>query len=183
MNRSVPSYLSTGMPTAAGARQAIKAVPQLDLERFAGRWHEIARLPSPLQRATDRKVALEIAHAGTGLCLRLLARQADGTERGARAALRRRFPVEEPGQFQRSTAPSWLRWLPSSWQPLWVLAVDRDYRWAMLGEPGRQGLWILARDATMERSVLETLKGKARGLGYDLAPLILSGELRSYLPL
>lgn len=184
MNRSVPSYLSTGMQAPAGARQAMKAVPQLDLERFLGRWHEIARLPSPQQRANDRKVTLELVQSGRdSLCLRRLARQPDGTDRGAQAQLRRRFPIEEPGQFEQGAAHAWLRWLPSTWKPLWVLALDRDYQWAMLGEPQRRGLWILARDAAMERSMLEALKGKARGLGYDLAPLILSGELRSYLPL
>ena len=40
-----------------------------------------------------------------------------------------------------------------------------------------------ARDLKLNLgSVLETLKGKARALGCDLAPLIVSGELRSYLP-
>lgn len=61
--------------------------------------------------------------------------------------------------------------------------MDRDYGWMMLGEPDRRSLWMLSREPTMERTVLETLKSKARSLGYDLAPLIVSGELRSYQPL
>ena len=183
MNRPLPTSYSPGLPVPPAARPAMKAVPQLDLDRFLGRWHEVARLPSASQRLTDRHITVELARgAGGGLTLRRLARQPDGTDRGTKLHLRRRWPIEEPGQFQLSAAPGWLQWLPSAWQPWWALALDRDYQWAMLGDPRRRGLWILGRDAAMERSVLETLKGKARALGYDLAPLIVSGELRSYLP-
>ena len=102
------------------------------------------------------------------------------SERVQDTLARRRFPVEEPGRFQRTTAPAWAQWLPSAWKDLWVLATDADYQWLMLGEPRRRELWILSREPTMERQVLEALKSVARGLGYDLAPLVVSGRLQSF---
>lgn len=178
------AYLSVGMAAAEKALAPMKAIPQLDLERFAGLWHEIARLPTPSQHAGDRRITVTFApQPETRLEITTRCEQADGTVRTTRIHARRRYPVEEPGQFQRRTGPAWLATLPWAWSDYWILALDRDYRWLMLGDPDRRGLWVLSRDPTMERAVLETLKSKARSLGYDLAPLLVSGELRSFQPL
>jgi apolipoprotein D and lipocalin family protein len=160
---------------------AVKAVPQLDIAQFAGRWHEIARLPSPLQRLTDRDIRLDIEPLDADQYrLRRSCTDPDGSERRQDFHARRRYPVQEPGQFQRTAAPAWAQWLPSTWKELWVLAVDRQYQWLMLGEPRLRELWMFAREPQMERQVLEALKSTARGLGYDLAPLVVSGQLRSF---
>ena len=47
-------------------------------------------------------------------------------------------------------------------------ALDPDYQWAMVGEPGRDYLWILSREPSMDRALFEQLKAKAEGMGYDL---------------
>ena len=176
--------VSSGIARTERDSASIKAVPLLDLDRFMGRWNEIARLPSPAQRETDQQIALIFSHRDEHLVLvKQVCVQADGSPRELTSVVRRRYPIEEPGQFQRRHGPSWLGWLPSMWEEIWVLAIDRDYRWVLMGDPQRRNLWILSRDMTMERSVLETLKSKARAMGYDLAPLIVSGELRSYQPM
>ena len=177
----LPATLSASVALSVTTPTVMKAVPQLDIARFAGRWHEIARLPSPLQRLTDRDIRLDIEPLEADhYRLRRTCVGTDGNERVQDIQARRRYPVEEPGQFQRSAAPAWAQWLPSTWKDLWVVAADRHYQWLMLGDPRLRELWLLAREPQMERQVLEALKSTARGLGYDLAPLIVSGQLRSF---
>ncbi|HET6431394.1 lipocalin family protein [Dyella sp.] len=162
----------------------MQAVPQLPLERLAGAWHEIARLPSPLQQADDKHITLRFEVLGDGaLQVERRSQQRDGTPHIRQAAVRRRHPIEEPGQLEFANVPAWLRWWSGAWSERWVLALAPGGEWMMLGAPDRDQLWLLAREPTMERNVLETLKAKARGLGYDLAPLIISGQLRSFQPL
>jgi apolipoprotein D and lipocalin family protein len=178
------AQLSVGMANPDKAIAPMKAIPRLDLERFVGPWHEIARLPSPAQRLTDRKITVTFSQQGKGqLLIRQLCQQPDGSERELSTAAKRRNPIEEPGRFKRRTGPAWLGALPLAWRDYWVIALDPGYGWVMLGEPGLESLWMLSRQPTMERNVLETLKSKARAMGYDLAPLIISGELRSYQPM
>jgi len=57
-----------------------------------------------------------------------------------------------------------------------VIGLDRDYRWALVGEPRRHHLWILGREARMDYHLLEELKATARRMGYDLAPLLMSRQ-------
>lgn len=162
----------------------MKASPRLDLERFSGVWHEMARLPNKAQRANDRQIKVSfvpLPHHPMQIkttCVRENARPHERIE-----LARRRYPIEEPGQFQRLTGPGWLRWMSSSWSDYWVLSLDKDYASLMIGEPERRDLWIYSREATIERVTLEALKSRARGLGYDLAPLLISGTLRSFQPL
>lgn len=184
-----PSYppiavrLSVGMANADISLPPMNAVPQLDMARFAGRWHEIARLPSPSQRLTDRRIAVTYTVlARAQVHVQQVCEEPGGSTRTSETVARRRYPIEEPGQFKRRTGPAWLGALPWAWSDYWALALDKDYRWMLLGDPTRRSLWMLSREPTMERNVLEALKAKARSMGYDLAPLIVSGELRSYEP-
>ena len=88
-------------------------------------------------------------------------------------------PVEgHPSRLEVRFAPDWLSWLPAVWADYWVIALDPDYQWAMVGEPGRDYLWILSREPSMDRALFEQLKSKAEGMGYDLSPLVMAAPLK-----
>ena len=48
----------------------------------------------------------------------------------------------------------------------------------MVGEPGRDYLWILSREPSMDRALFEQLKSTAEGMGYDLSPLAMAAPLK-----
>jgi apolipoprotein D and lipocalin family protein len=49
----------------------------------------------------------------------------------------------------------------------WILELDPDYRWALIGEPGRSYAWILAREPSLDAATLERLLARAAVLGFD----------------
>ncbi len=49
----------------------------------------------------------------------------------------------------------------------WVLALDPDYRWALVGEPHRRYAWILARNPTLDDATRVALLTRAEELGFD----------------
>jgi lipocalin len=49
---------------------------------------------------------------------------------------------------------------------------DRDYRWALIGEPRRKYLWILSREPRMEEKQVQDILARARQQGYDTARVI-----------
>ena len=53
-----------------------------------------------------------------------------------------------------------------------VIALDPDYRWAMVIGPDTGYLWILARDKTLDTAVREKLVAQAASLGVDTQGLI-----------
>ncbi|PKV11936.1 lipocalin family protein [Xanthomonas prunicola] len=164
------------MPLTAFAQQPVRAVPQLDISRYAGQWHEIAHLPVSFQKKCRSDITASYTLRDDGLIgVRNGCRTADGSLTQADGVAR---PVEgQPGQLQVRFAPEWLGWLPLVWADYWVIALDPEYQWAMVGEPDRKYLWILSRSPQMQRAQLERLKAQATEMGYDLSPLIVAAPL------
>jgi apolipoprotein D and lipocalin family protein len=51
--------------------------------------------------------------------------------------------------------------------PYWILALDPDYQWALVGEPSRRYAWILSRTPSLDAAVLEETLARAAALGFD----------------
>ncbi len=161
----------------AMAEEPVTSIETLDITRYAGQWHEIAHLPVSFQRkcAGDITAAYALREDGR-IDVRNACRTRDGKQAVADGVAR---PVEgHPGRLQVRFAPDWLSWVPLVWADYWIIALDPEYQWAVVGEPGRKYLWILSREPTMERERFEMLKERATAMGYDLAPLILAAPLR-----
>lgn len=163
-------------PSTAGAgARGVEAVPWLDLERYVGRWHGVAWLPLPFQRRCEGELEIEYALRDDGLiAVRSVCRGADGRSNETHGAARQPEPLREPAKLQVRFAPAWLHRLRFVWKEHWVIGLDRDYGWAIVGEPQRRYLWILGREERMDYHLLEELKAVARRMGYDLAPLLTS---------
>jgi apolipoprotein D and lipocalin family protein len=150
----------------------VEAVPWLDLDRYLGRWHAVAWLPSPFQRRYAVELMLEYAPRADGLIdVHSACRDEDGRPSEVHGIARQPEPLREPARLQLRLAPVWLGRLQLAWHEHWVIGLDRDYRWAMVGQPRRRQLWILSREARMDYDALEDLKATAQGMGYDLASL------------
>lgn len=164
-------------PAGARASGPVTSVPDLDLSRYAGQWYEIAHLPVSFQRRCAGDITATYSLRGDGaIGVRNACRSRDG---GIETAEGRARGVDgHPGRLQVRFAPDWLAWVPMVWADYWVIALDPDYQWAMVGEPGRDYLWILSRDPSMDRALFEDLRGRAQAMGYDLAPLVTAAPLR-----
>jgi apolipoprotein D and lipocalin family protein len=177
---SVPALLLAALSATAlvPARAAeVTSVETLDIGRYAGEWHEIARLPMFFQRKCASAVTAQYTlreDGQIGVHNRCLT--ADGEALTADGIARR--VADHPGRLEVRFAPDWLSWLPLSWADYWVIALDPDYQWAIVGDPDRESLWILARSPDMRREQFDALKARAEAMGYDLDDLIVGAPLR-----
>ncbi|CAM4244251.1 hypothetical protein CR156_12355 [Stenotrophomonas lactitubi] len=159
------------------AAEPVRAVSELNIDRYAGQWHEIAHLPVSFQKQCVGEITANYGLRRDGrISVTNACRKADGERVVAEGVAR---PVAgQPGQLQVRFVPDWLSWVPLVWADYWVIALDPDYQWAMVGEPGHKYLWILARLPEMDRALFDRLKAKAEAMGYDLAPLRMMAPLR-----
>jgi len=156
----------------AGANRPVET---LDLQRYAGTWHEIARLPMFFQRqCVDRTTATYTARQDGSIEVRNACRTKDGSMIESVGAARR---VDgHPGQLEVRFAPAWLSWLPYVWADYWVVDLDPEYRWAVVGGPSRKYLWVLSRTPTMDKALLEQIKAGAKRRGYPVDKLIVAAR-------
>ena len=140
-------------------------VPELDLSRYAGTWFEIAAMPNPFQR--DCYATEAIYQPGDDGGVRVTNRCHKGGPEGPLAEVVGRAWRPNP------EVPSALK-VQFFWPfrgDYWVLALDEHYGWAVVGQPKRKYLWILAREPHMAAQVYEDLVAKLPGWGYDPSKL------------
>ena len=157
----------------------LSTIASLDVPRYMGTWFEIAKYPNWFQK--------KCTGGGTTAQYR---QQADGTvqvinrcrlESGAMneaMATARQVGSATSPKLKVRFAPAWLSFLPFVWGDYWVIDLDPGYTWAVVGEPGRDYLWILSREPGMDHELFEQIKARAEAMGYDLGPLIQSAPLR-----
>lgn len=152
------------------AQPALPTVPTLDLDRYVGKWHEIARYPNSFERDCARDVTATYTRNADGSVQVVNAcRKADGSEMRAEGQARMAVP---PSKLEVRFAPAWLSWLPLVWADYWVIDLASDYSYAVVGEPSRDYLWILARDPRLPDATLERIVAKLPDLGYDPEKLV-----------
>ena len=158
---------------AMAAAAALPTQDWIDPARYAGRWYEIARLPNRFQDKCAGDVAATYSLREDGrLAVVNQCRTKDGGVDQVEGVARRADPQGPASRLQVRFAPAWLSFLPWVWGDYWILELDREYRFALVGEPSRKYLWILARDPAMDAATYDGLVARAVGLGFDTSRLV-----------
>lgn len=152
---------------------ALLQIQPIELERYLGVWHEIMRFPNFFERRCLGDVTAEYSMLANGqISVLNRCRKACGNFEEARGVAR---VVHSKQVTLRVTfAPSVLRVLPLVWANYSVLAVDANYQVALVGEPSRKYLWILARSKPLSTSQLDAMIKVAQENGFDTSKLVSS---------
>jgi apolipoprotein D and lipocalin family protein len=146
-------------------RAPVHTVAEVDLARYAGRWYEMARLPAPRDGGCASAATATYTLRGDQLEIDQRCRSTDGSERRAQGVA---YAVEgsRGAKLEVSLWSAWLRWLPWAWAGHWIVDVDAAYQHAVVGTPGRQGLWLLARQPHIDEATYARMVGIAAAQGF-----------------
>jgi apolipoprotein D and lipocalin family protein len=169
---------SFGMSMAQEKQKSpLPVVPDVNLERYAGTWYEIARLPNRFQNQCvgDVTATYELRSDGkitvTNRC-----RLEDGTFDQAQGIARPAAENGPDGKLKVRFAPALLSFLPWVWGDYWIMELAADYSYVVIGEPSRKYFWILARTPTLNEEVVNGIITRATANGYDLSQLIYTKQ-------
>jgi|688.fasta_scaffold198464_3 apolipoprotein D and lipocalin family protein len=150
----------------------LTTVDKVDLNRYVGKWHEIALFPNRFQAQCIGDTTATYALKPNGrIEVTNRCRTAEGktdvavgeaklaVEDGSNAKLKVRF------------APAYLAWLPQVWGNYWVIELDPNYQFVVVSEPNREFLWILSRTPQLGDATLSGIKTRLTARGFDVAKL------------
>jgi len=145
----------------------LATVPKVDLDRYAGRWHELARTPNWFQRNCAADVTADYARRPDGTVSVVNGcRRADGAVDRSEGTARVVDPATN-AKLEVAFAPQALRWIPAVWGNYWVIELAPDYRYAIVGEPSREYLWVLSRTPTLDDATWKSIDARIAAAGYD----------------
>lgn len=136
-------------------------VAEFDLNRYLGTWYEIARYDHRFERGVEQARADYTLEAPDRI--RVVNSGVDAAGK-PREAVGKAHPGKRPGQLRVS-----FFWI--FYADYYVLALDPDYRWALVGSSSPKYLWILSRTPALPRPTLEEILRRAAERGYDTTRL------------
>lgn len=144
-------------------------VANVDIDRYLGTWFEVARQPNPEEDGYGRRCVDVTA---------TYARRPDGSVDVLNVA------YNANAAMRRTSVHGWARAVDATGAKLvvtffrffkgdyWVLGLDPEYRWALVGTPRRRRLWLLARSPRLDGADYDRALAIAAGQGYDPALIV-----------
>ena len=155
---------------------SLAVVPSLDLQKYAGTWFEIARIPNSFQKQCVGDVTATYTIDGDELIVVNRCRKEDGEMAEATGRARRASDDEPNSKLKVRFAPAFLAFLPFVWGDYWVIDLSPEYTYAVVGEPNRNYLWILSRTPTLPDSTIQGILSRMRSQGYDVSGLVFTKQ-------
>ena len=144
-----------------------RAVPEprraVEIQRYLGRWFEIARYEQGFQRGCEGVTADYSLRPDGSVSVLNRCRRPDGRMTEARG--RARIADEA------SNAKLRVSFFGPFSGDYWVLDHADDYSWSIVGEGSGRYLWLLAREPTPGDPEVAALIERARAMGYDTSML------------
>ena len=151
---------------AVAPPSGVTPITGFELDRYLGKWYEIARLDHSFELGLSDVSATYSPRDDGGI--RVLNRGYDERAGIWKDAEGRAYFIGEPrvGSLKVS-------FFGPFYGGYHIIALDKEnYSWAMIGGPSRDYLWILARTRQLPPAVLEDLLQKAKALGFATDQLI-----------
>ena len=165
---------SASAPAFAQSAPTLPTVASVDLNRYIGTWYEIAKLPNFFQRQClgDVSARYRQLEGGDVEVLNRCRTSASGEPRYDSVTGVAKVTDPSNAKLRVTFLPASLRWLPVGWGDYQVIELDADYRWAVVGEPRREYLWVLSRTPTLPPGVYESLMKRAAELGFPVDKVV-----------
>jgi apolipoprotein D and lipocalin family protein len=148
------------------SRDLPAVVTSVDLNRYKGTWYEIARLPNFFEKK-----------------LKCISATYTLRDDGKITVLNRGNYITNP---LKSTSSEGVAWIPDKSQTAklkvqffwpfsgdyWIMYLEKDYRYVLVGDPSLKYLWILSREKKMDETTYKMLLQKAIDNGYNVSEII-----------
>jgi len=176
MSRFIKIITSIALMGTLISQQAMSQrefVKSLDIQRYMGTWYEIARFPHKFEKnlvgttatySLNNDGTVKVVNAGHYLTLGGKMKTAEGKAKFA--------GKEKNGHLKVS-------FFLFFYADYFIMSLDDNYQWALIGSKSDKYLWILSRTPQMDQTVYNQLLDRARQMGYDLSQL---QEVHQLLP-
>jgi len=142
------------------------------LHRYSGGWSEIAKYPNRFQKQCVANTTANYTLKPNGKFevlnkCRLEDKSVDAAEAEGKIG-----DKKNNSKLKVRFAPGFVSWLPFVWANYWVIDLDPNYEYAVVGEPKREYLWILSRKPQMDEATYSAIIAKIETMGYDTKRIV-----------
>ena len=154
----------------------LQSIPSLDVDRYLGRWFEIAKFPNRFQKkcVSDTSAVYSLMPDGGIKVLNQCRLQNGQMDQAIGQA--KQLGIATSSKLKVRFAPAWLSLLPFVWGDYWVIDLDDNYELVAVSEPKREYLWILSRSPVVDASRHTALLTRLTAMGFDIKKLEMTPQ-------
>lgn len=153
--------LASGCAARGPDRAPLTTVDSVDLQRYLGKWYEIASYPAWFARGCTATTA-EYSLLPDGN-IEVINRCRKGNIAGPVRESKGRAQVVDTVNNTKLA----VTFFPPFKGDYWIIDLDEDYQWAVVGVPDRDYLWILSRTPTMDAALYAEIQARVAAQGFD----------------
>lgn len=144
----------------------LSTVENVEIEKYMGQWYEMARLPNRFEKG------LSCVTANYSL-----------KENGKIKVVNKGFSSEK----NKYSVAQGTAWIPDETYPgrlkvsffwpfagnYYIIFLDKEYQYALIGDPSRKYLWVLSRSRALNSEVYEQLLTIAKEEGFAIEKVLM----------
>lgn len=151
--------------------QELQTVPSVDLNKYAGKWYEIAAYPQRFQKGCNCTTA-EYTLSDKGYVI-VENRCNKDSVTGKQAYIKgKAFVVKNSGNAKLKVQFFW----PFR-AKYWIIDLADDYSYAVVSHPNKKYLWILSRTSKMDDNIYQQIILRLKEKGFDLSKIKITTQI------
>lgn len=147
----------------------LQTVQRVDVERYMGKWYEIASFPQSFQKGCSCTVAEYSLNE-------------DGTvkvDNSCNVAGKKKQSIGKAKVVDKqSNAKLKVTFFWPFWGKYWIIDLADDYSYAVVGHPNRKYLWILSRTPQMDKQQYDGIVARTKAKGFDVTKLNVTEQCK-----
>jgi apolipoprotein D and lipocalin family protein len=149
------------------SKNDLETVAKVELDKYFGKWYEIARLPAGFQNGCNQTTATYSLQDNGNIsvlneCIK------NGKYKKAKGTAK---VVDKQTGAKLKVTFFW-----PFYGDYWIIKLGADYNYAVVGTPNRKYLWILSRTPKIEQKLYFELTEFAQSKGFNMNNLILTTQ-------
>lgn len=141
-----------------------EVVKSVDISRYVGTWFEIAHAPNFFQRGCERSTAEYQIIDEANISVHNVCYHSDNSTSDISGTATIVDPAE-PAKLK-------VRFNFFARGDYWITELDPNYQWAVVSAPAKKSLFILSRQAPMDKLLLQQILNTLESKGFDTTDLI-----------
>lgn len=157
---------------ANAAQAELETVASVDIAKYLGKWHEIARFENKHQKGCVETQA-EYTQKANFIEVRNHCILEDGKEKEVRGRAKVDDTVTN-AKLKVNFTPALIRFFGIGWGNYWIIERGQAYEYAVVSEPKMEYLWILSREKPMKKELYEAILGRLKQKGFNTENLVVA---------